>query len=388
LSSRRFLAVPYDALGIVGPDHELAVLRLYRRAHGVGWSEFTTTDRALAAEWSCSTRAVRTVLDALEAAELLVLIRGDARKPTRIRVLCPTRTVSQGESEDDPEHGSQPDHNKAPPKPESKNSESHPESQGGSPPEPDSGPSRVEAPASERGEETGDQTGEENTHNGARVLPGWATTAAIEHHVDGDAVLELVVAVVEDIRGAMVNPFNVGPDSRAIIGLWAALGRPATPEFRADVAVVAEACRSCPDPLFARHVRGEGWAGKANTSQSPRVVCNADAWNDRLVAARAWKAAGGVVAVAANPATEVPESAIVAHLDAQIVLLDRKASPRQAFAAHWPDDWQAAVAVAGGDVGAFIRGLKDEKQRAAFVRGFVVALRARGPIDLTWSTPR
>lgn len=71
-----------------------------------------------------------------------------------------------------------------------------------------------------------------------------------------------------------------------------------------DVALVAEAARECPDPLFADEIRADGWKGKRDWSRRPGTVLDPSRWFERLAAARAWDAVGrpgkGVPKRAAN----------------------------------------------------------------------------------------
>ncbi len=86
----RFVPVPYAALSIAGPDGEVAVLRLYRRAHTSGWEPFPTNERELMAEWGLNQRKVSSILRALADATLIeVMHEGGKFGRTTVRVLKP-----------------------------------------------------------------------------------------------------------------------------------------------------------------------------------------------------------------------------------------------------------------------------------------------------------
>jgi hypothetical protein len=88
--SRRYAPVPYDALAVAGDDAEYAVFDLYRRAHLAGWGELVITERQLTERWKLGNRRVWSLLEALVEAGFLVIVqRGDKRRPTRIRLLDP-----------------------------------------------------------------------------------------------------------------------------------------------------------------------------------------------------------------------------------------------------------------------------------------------------------
>ncbi len=73
--------------------------------------------------------------------------------------------------------------------------------------------------------------------------------------------------------------------------LWADRGPDELDAFLEDVDLVARACRECPDRTFARLVRGEGWAEKANNSRRLSTVLDPRAWGARLLVAREWSPA-------------------------------------------------------------------------------------------------
>ena len=137
------------------------------------------------------------------------------------------------------------------------------------------------------------------------AVPAWTTSAAECRPHPRQAVAEMVLRSLEAIRQRPVSPERCGTDAKPVLGLWRALGKPDPAEFAAELALVAEAARECPAPLFARSLRAEGWAEGTDRSRSVATLCRREPWGDRLEAARAWRGQPTTVAV---PEPDAPPS--------------------------------------------------------------------------------
>lgn len=86
-----WFALPHAALAVAGDEGALGVLDLYRRSHLAGWGWLAWTERELAAAWRVNRRVVRRVVEALEAAELVLVERAGPgeRRASRLRVIPP-----------------------------------------------------------------------------------------------------------------------------------------------------------------------------------------------------------------------------------------------------------------------------------------------------------
>jgi hypothetical protein len=128
------------------------------------------------------------------------------------------------------------------------------------------------------------------------------------------AVAGMVLDVLAQIRAPAeatmadtplpVVPDRCGTDAPVVLALWRADGRREPGAFAQDLVLVARAARWCPDPVFGREVRGEGWADGQDRSRKVANVCrqrppagsSGATWEERLVVARQWAAAGCPVA--------------------------------------------------------------------------------------------
>ena len=137
------------------------------------------------------------------------------------------------------------------------------------------------------------------------AVPAWTPSAAECRPHPRQAVAEMVLRSLEAIRQRPVSPERCGTDAKPVLGLWRALGKPDPAEFAAELALVAEAARECPAPLFARSLRAEGWAEGTDRSRSVATLCRREPWGDRLEAARAWRGQPTTVAV---PEPDAPPS--------------------------------------------------------------------------------
>lgn len=114
-----------------------------------------------------------------------------------------------------------------------------------------------------------------------------------------------VLAQVQAPADATIDatPLPVMPDrcatsAEAVLRLWRADGRRDPAAFGRDLVLVARAARWCPDPLFAREIRGEGWGTDRSRMvanicrQKPSGDSGGATWDERLAAAREWEGRG------------------------------------------------------------------------------------------------
>lgn len=129
--------------------------------------------------------------------------------------------------------------------------------------------------------------------------PAWTTFGALGR-------------TLEALRG---KPGNVVESAgRPILRLWRELlesGVQPGPDLEGlvePVALIGAACQWCPDPIFARDVRGEGWEKGRDRSRNIAAICrlapkgesSGATWQERLEVARAWDAAGRPLEAAAS----------------------------------------------------------------------------------------
>lgn len=114
--------------------------------------------------------------------------------------------------------------------------------------------------------------------------------------------------VRNEVLGTMGSPDSCGTASKAVLGLWKAVGYPDLESFGRDLKLVAEAARDCPDRVFARDIRAEGWPDGTDRHRDLGTICRQDRWDVRLVTARAWDAAGRPTTVAPSRAPPANES--------------------------------------------------------------------------------
>lgn len=121
---------------------------------------------------------------------------------------------------------------------------------------------------------------------------------------------------LEGIRG---KPGNVVESAaRPVLRLWREmLVEGFVVDKRLDglvepVALLADACQRCGDPMFARDVRGQGWEGGRDRSRNIAAICrlapkegsSGATWQERLEVARAWDAVGRPSGWAGNGAQQ------------------------------------------------------------------------------------
>ena len=118
------------------------------------------------------------------------------------------------------------------------------------------------------------------------------------------AVYGALGRALEGIRGKSGNV--VESAARPVLRLWREM---LVEGFEVDaelaglvepVALIADACQRCGDPIFARDVRGEGWDRGRDRSRNIAAICrlapkpdsSGATWQERLEVARAWDAIG------------------------------------------------------------------------------------------------
>lgn len=149
------------------------------------------------------------------------------------------------------------------------------------------------------------------------------TTARARNGTDA-----MILRAVEAIRQRPVNPSRIGTDSKTILGLWVAEGKPDPAEFGADLVLVIAWARESPDPLAARDIRAEGWVGGTDRHRDLATICRRDRWGARLDAARRWDERGRRPADrSAPPRASPPPSNRIAAAEA-----DRQARTRRLLA--------------------------------------------------------
>jgi len=148
---------------------------------------------------------------------------------------------------------------------------------------------------------------------GQRVppMPRWASNARLPKRIDRRHLTTTVLRAASCITGEPLpeawalgwsswtdegaKPLNVARSAtktKPMLSLLKALDWPDLVEWLKDVELLALAARECPHPLFARHIRGEGWDDGVDRSRSTATLMVHTRWDDRLRAAREWDAAG------------------------------------------------------------------------------------------------
>ena len=139
-------------------------------------------------------------------------------------------------------------------------------------------------------------------------LPLWARKASVPAGTSRSLLVQVVMDVRNEVLGTMGSPDSCGTASKAVLGLWKAVGYPDLESFGRDLKLVAEAARDCPDRVFARDIRAEGWPDGTDRHRDLGTICRQDRWDVRLVTARAWDAAGRPTTVAPSRAPPANES--------------------------------------------------------------------------------
>mgnify|MGYP001585905538 CR=1 FL=1 len=168
-------------------------------------------------------------------------------------------------------------------------------------------------------------------------LPPWAARSQPGPGVSRADVLRVVVGTVEALRGGPPNPERCGTAAKPVLALWRALGWPPADEYAPDLALVVEAAARCPDPLFARDVRGVGWDGAPDRSRDLSTLCVQARWDVRLEAARRWRDSGRApVHLAAAPSAVPPWLAPLPPGSPPDVIADDQAEGWASRWAHGP----------------------------------------------------
>lgn len=103
-----------------------------------------------------------------------------------------------------------------------------------------------------------------------------------------DAVAEVTKAVT-----GHADPSRIVAPGKALTSLLAFLEWPPLATWLPDALLVADAMHHCPDKVFARNIRAEGWADGVNRSRSVGTLAVHERWGDRLEAAQRWKRVAG-----------------------------------------------------------------------------------------------
>lgn len=128
------------------------------------------------------------------------------------------------------------------------------------------------------------------------ALPAWLAQMRGVSEPIKPQLLVAILDCAEAITGRRPAPDRAGTVALQILSLWRHLGRPPLEELVASVRLVARAAHECPDALFARDLRAEGWADGTNRSRSVASVLRLQRWDDRLEAATNWEARGSKAA--------------------------------------------------------------------------------------------
>lgn len=129
-------------------------------------------------------------------------------------------------------------------------------------------------------------------------LPDWIQRERLPEGVTRRQLYEAVVEVLRAIReegprpGEHIVPVDVeacGTDAVQVLKLWRKRRSKPLAEFVAGMRLVAEAARECPDGLFARDIRAEGWPDGTDRSRRVSTLCVQEKLVDRWVVAKAWK---------------------------------------------------------------------------------------------------
>jgi hypothetical protein len=311
----RFLPLPYDVVEAFDGPELLLALELYRRAHALRWQWFNVTERQLCARYAMGNRRLWTCLEHLSDLGLLTVDRGSKRRPTRLLVTCPTRELSPTGAAYEQQKRSittaKPQHN------EQQNEAGLRGSLGDLDSKIDSKTAAYEQQKRSTGrstltrdkKETLDET--ENTARERDAVPRWFRVwlsrdgRELRGRVKAPEALAAVARCVSAIRPREVEADRlVESAARPVLRLWRELlveGEAESLDALVDVVeVLADACRNCPDPLFARDVRGEGWENARDRSQNVAAVCRLSppptsqgaTWQERLAAARDWNRRG------------------------------------------------------------------------------------------------
>ena len=170
-------------------------------------------------------------------------------------------------------------------------------------------PVTPDAPSYEESKKGPVEESKEETKKEAPALPWWSKAIKPRSHAKKLGTKRELVAGIQQVltrwRGDDPEAIPARGPSEAVLKLWDAMRE--SYGDRVDLAkaidrasLIAEACVGCPDEIFAKHVRGEGWEGKSDASRNHGAVFRVRAphhssgadWETRLQAAIAWDNAG------------------------------------------------------------------------------------------------
>lgn len=371
--SARFLAVPYAVIdGFSGPDLLLCV-ELYRRAHLLRWEPFRVTERELCRRFSIGNRRLRSVLSRLADLGLAVVTDGQKRRATMIRITCPTSEAprfdtgseQQKRSKTNSKTTAKTQQNQQQTQQQTEQQTQQQRQQQNGPAltlgsaDPDSKPSskpsskpdsKLSSKLSSKSAAKQQQTEQQKCSNLKRLRPekerlrentlskGVAVPRWLSRWLQGDgrpvratatpgATLEAVTVCLNAIRSTDKRPDQIVESAaRPVLRLWREMAiddSAALPDLVAGVVLLAEACQHCPDPVFARAVRGEGWEGSRNRARNVAAVCRlrppetsqGATWQERIEVARQWEADGKPLTLARPPAPGAAGDPYLARLN-------------------------------------------------------------------------
>lgn len=296
-----FLPVAHDALAACCDDLDrFAVLDLYMRAHRRRWKPLRVTERSLVSKWHMGNRRVWSLLAELEAIGCARIAKGGRRTPTTIEIFDPTG-VQQGDQQGDQHNGPHSDqHNKRGSSGRTANRAAQ-------------DAARRTAQDAAQDAATLDETREgevetetENTPKPPRGA-GWVSKALKSRpHAKRLGTAPEVSAALAHVlhcwRGDDLDSPPAKTTSTPILRLMDTIAEEhpgvTLRHVRDACVLIAEACVACPDPMFARDVRGEGSdlqdrsrAAGTVFRIAPKATGGAS-WVERYEAAKAWHLAG------------------------------------------------------------------------------------------------
>lgn len=120
-------------------------------------------------------------------------------------------------------------------------------------------------------------------------IPKWATAADTRPH-DRREVVNMVLAICQEVRQKLPNPERCATDAKPILALWRLLGKPDPAEFTDEFCALAQWARESGDLLASRDIRAEGWIGGVDRHRDIATLARQDKWTARLEMAQAWVA--------------------------------------------------------------------------------------------------
>lgn len=138
----------------------------------------------------------------------------------------------------------------------------------------------------------------------AEEVPAWVRSV-VTHGAPREALAEAVTAAVDAMAWPTCDrPVNedgkpgkwpprrgrwaAKGDATQVLKIWKDHDYRDPRQLLRDARLIAYAARECPDPLFARDIRGKDWQGGVDRSRSVATLCVSARWSERLRAAEAW----------------------------------------------------------------------------------------------------